>query len=109
MKIQFTSILVDDQEKALRFYTEKLGFTKMADIPFGEFRWLTVTSPDGAEGVEVVLEPGTLATFAPGVAHGLTAESAAFAVSFGSGTDPVADTIPCPELGSRSAEKTADT
>jgi quercetin dioxygenase-like cupin family protein len=49
--------------------------------------------------VEVALEPGVLATFAPGVAHGLIAQSAAFAVSFGDGTDPIADTTPCPELG----------
>jgi quercetin dioxygenase-like cupin family protein len=51
------------------------------------------------ETVEVALEPGSLATFAPGVAHGLIAESAALAVSFGDGTDPIADTTPCPELG----------
>lgn len=57
MKIKFTSITVEDQEKALRFYTEVLGFTKMADIPLGDYRWLTVTSPDGIEGVELVLEP----------------------------------------------------
>jgi len=49
--------MVDDQEKALRFYTEVLGFGKMADIPLGEYRWLTVVSPDGVEGVELVLEP----------------------------------------------------
>jgi catechol 2,3-dioxygenase-like lactoylglutathione lyase family enzyme len=57
MQINLTSILVDDQEKALKFYTDKLGFQKMADIPFGEYRWLTVTSPEGAAGVELVLEP----------------------------------------------------
>lgn len=49
--------------------------------------------------VEVALEPGLLATFAPGVAHGLIAQSAALAVSFGDGTDPIGDTVPCPELG----------
>lgn len=53
----------------------------------------------GGETVEVMLEPGLLATLAPGVAHGLIAESAAFAVSFGSGTDPIADSTPCPDLG----------
>jgi quercetin dioxygenase-like cupin family protein len=53
----------------------------------------------GGEMVELTLDAGTLATFEPGVAHGLIAESASFAVSFGSGTDPVADTIPCPDLG----------
>ena len=57
MRINLSSVLVEDQENALRFYTEVLGFVKMADIPMGEYRWLTVTSPDGAEGVELVLEP----------------------------------------------------
>ena len=57
MQIKFTSILVDDQDKALKFYTESLGFRKLSDIPMGEYRWLTVVSPDGVEGAEVVLEP----------------------------------------------------
>lgn len=57
MEIRFVSVLVDDQAKALAFYTEVLGFEKMADIPMGEHRWLTVTSPDGVAGVELVLEP----------------------------------------------------
>ena len=57
MRISLSSVLVEDQEKALRFYTDVLGFVKMADIPMGEYRWLTVTSPDGVEGVELVLEP----------------------------------------------------
>jgi catechol 2,3-dioxygenase-like lactoylglutathione lyase family enzyme len=57
MQIKFVSVMVQDQEAALKFYTEVLGFTKMADIPLGEYRWLTVTSPDGIEGVELVLEP----------------------------------------------------
>ncbi|MGE0886584.1 MAG: VOC family protein [Blastocatellales bacterium] len=57
MQIKFISILVADQDQALRFYTEKLGFVKMADIPMGQYRWLTVTSPEGIEGVELVLEP----------------------------------------------------
>lgn len=57
MQIKFMSVLVDDQEKALRFYTDILGFKKMADIPLEKNRWLTVTSPDGIEGVELVLEP----------------------------------------------------
>jgi catechol 2,3-dioxygenase-like lactoylglutathione lyase family enzyme len=57
MQIKFTSIMVDDQEEALRFYTGVLGFIKMADIPMGDHRWLTVTSPDGIDGVELVLEP----------------------------------------------------
>ena len=49
--------MVQDQEHALDFYTRVLGFAKMADIPIGEYRWLTVTSPDGVTGVELVLEP----------------------------------------------------
>jgi len=57
MRIKFVSVMVGDQEAALSFYTGVLGFEKMADIPMGEFRWLTVTSPDGIEGVELVLEP----------------------------------------------------
>ena len=66
MQIKFTSLLVDDQEKALQFYTNVLGFSKMADIPMGEFRWLTVTSPEGIPGVELVLEP---ANFPPAAAY----------------------------------------
>lgn len=57
MKIVLTSVLVDDQEKALRFYTEKLGFQKKMDVPLGPHRWLTVVSADDPDGVELVLEP----------------------------------------------------
>lgn len=57
MQIKFSSILVDDQAKALAFYTDVLGFQKLSDIPMGEARWLTVTSPEGVDGAEVVLEP----------------------------------------------------
>jgi len=57
VQIKFTSVMVEDQEAALRFYTSVLGFVKHADIPMGEYRWLTVVSPEGAEGVELVLEP----------------------------------------------------
>lgn len=57
MRIELTSVLVDDQEKALRFYTEVLGFVKKTDLPAGEYRWLTVTSPEGPPGLELVLEP----------------------------------------------------
>ncbi len=57
MRINLTSVLVDDQEKALRFYTEVLGFVKKAEIPMGEHRWLTVVSPEAPDGVELVLEP----------------------------------------------------
>jgi catechol 2,3-dioxygenase-like lactoylglutathione lyase family enzyme len=57
MKIVVTSVLVDDQEKALHFYTDILGFVKKTDVPMGQFRWLTVVSPDDANGVELLLEP----------------------------------------------------
>jgi len=57
MRIVLTSVLVDDQEKALRFYTEVLGFVKKQDIPMGEHRWLTVVSPEDPDGTELVLEP----------------------------------------------------
>jgi catechol 2,3-dioxygenase-like lactoylglutathione lyase family enzyme len=57
MKIVVTSVLVDDQDKALRFYTDVLGFVKKTEIPLGEHRWLTVVSPDEPNGVELVLEP----------------------------------------------------
>lgn len=57
MKIKLNSIFVDDQDKALMFYTEVLGFKKSKEIPVGEFKWLTVTSPEGPADVELVLEP----------------------------------------------------
>jgi len=57
VKIAMTSVLVDDQEKALRFYTEVLGFVKKTEVPLGEHRWLTVVSPEDPDGVELVLEP----------------------------------------------------
>jgi catechol 2,3-dioxygenase-like lactoylglutathione lyase family enzyme len=57
MRIVVTSVLVDDQEKALRFYTDVLGFMKKTDIPMGEARWLTVVSPQDPDGTELLLEP----------------------------------------------------
>ena len=57
MKIVVTSVSVEDQEKALGFYTEVLGFRKKEDVPVGEHRWLTVVSPEEPEGVELLLEP----------------------------------------------------
>ena len=56
MKITLTSIMVDDQSKALRFYTEVLGFNKKHDIPVGEYRWITVTG-EGGDQIELALEP----------------------------------------------------
>ena len=57
MRITLTSVFVDDQEKALRFYTDVLGFQKKNDVPMGTHRWLTVVSPEAPDGVELVLEP----------------------------------------------------
>jgi catechol 2,3-dioxygenase-like lactoylglutathione lyase family enzyme len=57
MRIYITSVLVDDQEKALRFYTDVLGFVTKTDIPVGDARWLTVVSPDAPQGPELLLEP----------------------------------------------------
>ena len=55
MKIKLTNVFVDDQERALRFYTDVLGFVKKADFSNGPFRWLTVTSPEDPEGTELQL------------------------------------------------------
>jgi catechol 2,3-dioxygenase-like lactoylglutathione lyase family enzyme len=57
MRIHITSVLVDDQDKALRFYTDVLGFVNKTDIPLGEARWLTVVSSEAPEGPELALEP----------------------------------------------------
>ncbi len=57
MRINLTSVLVDDQDKALRFYTEVLGFVRKTEIPLGDHRWLTVVSPEDPDGVELALEP----------------------------------------------------
>jgi catechol 2,3-dioxygenase-like lactoylglutathione lyase family enzyme len=57
MKIVITSIMVDDQEKALAFYTGVLGFIKKTEIPMGEAKWLTVVSPESPDGTELLLEP----------------------------------------------------
>ncbi len=57
MRIEQTSIHVDDQDRALAFYTEVLGFVKKEDFPAGQFKWLTVVSPEAPDGVELLLEP----------------------------------------------------
>ena len=57
MRINLASVFVSDQDKALRFYTEVLGFVKKTDIPMGSARWLTVVSPEGPDDVELLLEP----------------------------------------------------
>jgi glyoxylase I family protein len=57
MRIKLTSIVVDDQDKALKFYTDVLGFRKKHDIPVGEYRWITVVSDEGRDDLELSLEP----------------------------------------------------
>lgn len=57
MRINITSVFVDDQEKALKFYTEKLGFKVKHDVPAGGARWLTVVAPEDPDGTELLLEP----------------------------------------------------
>ncbi len=57
MRIKLTSIMVNDQDRALRFYTEVLGFKRKHDIPVGEYRWITVTSPEEPDDLELALEP----------------------------------------------------
>ena len=57
IKIHATSVIVDDQDRALEFYTQKLGFIKKTEIPLGEHKWLTVVSPEEQSGVELLLEP----------------------------------------------------
>lgn len=57
MKIIVTSIFVQNQDRALEFYSEKLGFVKKEDVPVGEFRWITLVSPDVQDGTELLLEP----------------------------------------------------
>ncbi|MFK3731681.1 VOC family protein [Streptomyces sp. NPDC088090] len=57
MRINLTSVFVDDQEKALRFYTDVLGFAAKHDVPLGEDRWITVVSPEDPDGTELLLEP----------------------------------------------------
>jgi predicted enzyme related to lactoylglutathione lyase len=56
MRIKWTTLYVDDQDRALRFYTDKLGFRKKADVSQGNYRWLSVASPEDPEGVELVLQ-----------------------------------------------------
>jgi catechol 2,3-dioxygenase-like lactoylglutathione lyase family enzyme len=57
MRIHLTSVFVDDQDKALRFYTDVLGFEKKTEVPLGDDRWLTVVSPEDPDGTELLLEP----------------------------------------------------
>ena len=57
MRIKLNSVMVDDQQKALEFYTDVLGFVTKHDIPVGEYRWITVVSPEGRDDLELALEP----------------------------------------------------
>jgi glyoxylase I family protein len=57
MRIKLTSLMVNDQDKALKFYTEVLGFLKKHEIPVGQYKWLTVVSPEGPDDIELSLEP----------------------------------------------------
>jgi catechol 2,3-dioxygenase-like lactoylglutathione lyase family enzyme len=57
MKIKLNSVAVYDQDKALKFYTDVLGFVKKADIPVGQYKWITVVSPEEPDGTELALEP----------------------------------------------------
>ena len=63
MKIKLTSVFVDDQDKALKFYTNVLGFVKKLDFPAGKVKWLTVVSPEEPEGTQLLLEPIPAASF----------------------------------------------
>ena len=65
MRIVVTSVMVDDQDKALRFYTNVLGFVKKTEVPLGAHSWLTVVSPDDPDGVELALEPDELPAAKP--------------------------------------------
>jgi catechol 2,3-dioxygenase-like lactoylglutathione lyase family enzyme len=84
MRIKLTSIMVEDQDKALKFYTEMLGFQKKHDIPVGEYRWITVVSPEGPDDLELVLEPNANPA-------AKTFQEAMFAQSIPLGTFEVAD------------------
>ncbi|MET1051346.1 MAG: VOC family protein [Mycetocola sp.] len=65
MKITLTSVFVDDQDAALAFYTEKLGFVPATDVPMGQFRWITVASPEEPSGTQLSLEPSDHPAVAP--------------------------------------------
>jgi len=79
MKINLTSVFVDDQDKALKFYTEVLGFLKKKEIPLGgDMRWLTVVSADAPNGTELVLEPSDHPAVAPSSARCRTTASRRF-------------------------------
>jgi len=84
MRIKLTSIMVENQDKALKFYTEVLGFRKKREIPVGEYKWLTVVSPEGPDDIELSLEPNANPA-------GKTFQSAMFAQSIPLAAFEVAD------------------
>ena len=97
MRIRFTSIFVDDQEAALRFYTDILGFSRKADLPLGDgVRWLTVVSPEDPDGPELVLEPSNHPAVAP-----FKAALMADGIPFAAISNPRLTTgaTPAPEMG----------
>jgi catechol 2,3-dioxygenase-like lactoylglutathione lyase family enzyme len=98
MRITVTSVLVDDQEKALRFYTDILGFKKKVDVPLGAARWLTVVSPEETDGTELLLEPDEHPAARP-FKEALVADGIPF-TSFGV-DDVAAETIRLQRLGVR--------
>lgn len=65
MKLAVSQIFVDDQQKALDYYTDVLGFEKKNDVPLGEYRWLTVVSREDLDGIEILLEPSSHAAVPP--------------------------------------------
>lgn len=79
MKLQTISIFVDDQQRALDFYTSRLGFAVAADVPLGEHRWLTIVDPDRPEGTQISLEPKGHPAVAP-FADALLADGIPFCV-----------------------------
>lgn len=105
MRIYITSVFVDDQAKALAFYTDTLGFVKKFDVPVGQDRWLTVVSPDAPDGPQLLLEPDSHPAVRPYkealVADGIPATS--FAV-----TDVAAEFARLRDLGVRFTQEPLD-
>ena len=96
MQIRNVIIKVDDQDKALSFYTSVVGFVKKQDIPMGGVRWLTVSAPEGREGIELVLEPNN---FPPARASQKVLYEAGFPAAVFTTTDMVAEYRRLKDLG----------
>ncbi len=95
-RVSFTSVLVAGQEKALRFYTEVLGFVAKRDVPAGDHRWLTVVSPQSPGGVEVLLEP---TAFQPAADYQRTLRAAGIPLTAFAADDIVVEVARLRELG----------